>query len=68
MMFCFRRILQIWTTFIGFRDMNDFVNLVICKRDFTFTCRGEAQAIADLPQVNSQVNLLNETEQAFESK
>ena len=40
MMFCFRNILQIWIIFIGFRDMNDFVNLGICKHDFKFTCRG----------------------------
>ena len=49
MMFCFRSILQIWIIFIGFRDMNDFVNLGICKHDSKFTCRGAAEAIADLP-------------------
>ena len=49
MMFCFGSILQIWIIFIDFRDMNDFVNLSICKHDFKFTCRGAAEAIADLP-------------------
>ena len=50
MMFCFRSILQIWIILIGFRDMKDFVNLSICKHDFKFTCRGAAEAIADLPK------------------
>ena len=49
MMLCFRSILQIWIIFIGFRDMNDFVDLGICKHDFKFTCWGAAEAIADLP-------------------
>ena len=39
MMFCFRSILQIWIIMIGFRDTNDFLNLVICKHEFKFTCR-----------------------------
>ena len=39
--------------FIGFRDMNDSVNLGICKHDFKFTCRGAAEAIADLPSGGS---------------
>ena len=29
--------------------MNDFVTVGICKHDFKFTCRGAAEAIADLP-------------------
>ena len=49
-MFCFRSVLQIWIIFIGFRDMNDFVNLSIRKHDFKFTSQGKAEAIADLPQ------------------
>ena len=40
MMFYFESILQIWIVLIGFRDTNDFVNLGICKHEFTFTCRG----------------------------
>ena len=37
MMFCFKSILQIWIIFDGFRDINDFVNVGICKHDFKFT-------------------------------
>ena len=40
---------MMWIIFIGFRDMNDFVNPGICRNDFKFTCRGAAEAIADLP-------------------
>ena len=40
MMFCFKSILQIWITLIGFRDTIEFVNLGICKHEFKFTCRG----------------------------
>ena len=40
MTFCFRNILQIWIILIGFQDTNDFVNLLICKHELGFTCRG----------------------------
>ena len=49
MMFCFGNVLQIRIIIIGFRDMNDFVNIGIWKHDSKFTCRGAAEAIADLP-------------------
>ena len=40
MMFCFRNILQIWIIWIGFRDMNNFVTLSICRHEFKYTCLG----------------------------
>ena len=39
-MYCFRSILQISATLIGFRNTNDFVNLGVCKHEFKLTCRG----------------------------
>ena len=49
MMFCFRSILQIWIISIRFWDMNNFVNVGICKHDFKFNCPGAAEVVADLP-------------------
>ena len=45
MIFCFKSILQIWIILIGFRDTNDFVNLVFVN----MSSNSPALAIADLP-------------------
>ena len=52
-MFCFRSILQIWIIFIGFRDMNDFMNLGICKHDFKFTSQGASEAIDKVSHIDT---------------